>query len=148
MRIAIFIVYILHVIHNFYLAQSFCKIIHFNEHFARVVILAKQRRSRGLVIKLSAPSQVGMTRLELGMTRLELATSRPPDVCATNCATSRSLRFVGAKVRLYIQISKFKIKKNLFACVFLSFLLIFSLYSLISYLYFVTLCAKLLILTQ
>lgn len=25
----------------------------------------------------------------VGMTRLELATSRPPDVCATNCATSR-----------------------------------------------------------
>ena len=141
MRIAIFIVYILHVIHNFYLAQSFCKIIHFNEHFARVVILAKKRRSRGLVIKLSAPSQVGMTRLEL-------ATSRPPDVCATNCATSRSFSFVGAKVRHYIQNSKFKIKKNLFACVFLSFLLIFSFYSLISYLYFVTLCAKLLILTQ
>ena len=33
---------------------------------------------------LPAPSKVGMTRLEL-------ATSRPPDVCATNCATSRSL---------------------------------------------------------
>ena len=28
---------------------------------------------------------------KVGMTRLELATSRPPDVCATNCATSRSL---------------------------------------------------------
>ena len=27
------------------------------------------------------------------MTRLELATSRPPDVCATNCATSRSFVF-------------------------------------------------------
>ena len=27
------------------------------------------------------------------MTRLELATSRPPDVCATNCATSRSFMF-------------------------------------------------------
>ena len=26
------------------------------------------------------------------MTRLELATSRPPDVCATNCATSRTFR--------------------------------------------------------
>ena len=28
---------------------------------------------------------------QVGMTRLELATSRPPDVCATNCATSRYL---------------------------------------------------------
>ena len=28
-------------------------------------------------------------RYEVGMTRLELATSRPPDVCATYCATSR-----------------------------------------------------------
>ena len=41
------------------------------------------------------------------MTRLELATSRPPDVCATNCATSRSLRFVGAKVGHYFVICKF-----------------------------------------
>lgn len=30
--------------------------------------------------------------LGVGMTRLELATSRPPDVCATNCATSRSVQ--------------------------------------------------------
>ncbi len=29
------------------------------------------------------------TSRSVGMTRLELATSRPPDVCATNCATSR-----------------------------------------------------------
>ena len=29
--------------------------------------------------------------LPVGMTRFELATSRPPDVHATNCATSRNL---------------------------------------------------------
>ena len=30
-----------------------------------------------------------LIQLTVGMTRLELATSRPPDACATNCATSR-----------------------------------------------------------
>ena len=41
-----------------------------------------------------AESLVELSPLQVGMTRLELATSRPPDVCATNCATSRNLSFV------------------------------------------------------
>ena len=49
------------------------------------------------------------------MTRLELATSRPPDVCATNCATSRSLLKWSAKVGKLQDIAKyiscFSIKK-------------------------------------
>ena len=45
----------------------------------------------------------------VGMTRLELATSRPPDVCATNCATSRSVNFSNANAKIYFfrDISKF-----------------------------------------
>ena len=34
----------------------------------------------------------------VGITGLEPATSRPPDVCATNCAKSRNRLFSGAKV--------------------------------------------------
>ena len=44
--------------------------------------------------KTRAESLVELSPLQVGMTRLELATSRPPDVCATNCATSRNLSFV------------------------------------------------------
>ena len=42
--------------------------------------------------------------LSVGITGLEPATSRPPDVCATNCAKSR---FAGAKVRSFFEIRKF-----------------------------------------
>ena len=42
----------------------------------------------------------------VGITGLEPATSRPPDVCATNCAKSRSLIAV-AKVRTFGDITKF-----------------------------------------
>lgn len=40
----------------------------------------KQKKKTAFAISFS---------VTVGMTRLELATSRPPDVCATNCATSR-----------------------------------------------------------
>ena len=51
----------------------------------------------------------------VGITGLEPATSRPPDVCATNCAKSRSklclaptaLSNAGAKVRRFFEITKF-----------------------------------------
>ena len=52
------------------------------------------------MIKLSAPSKVGMTRLEL-------ATSRPPDVCATNCATSRSLRLWVQRYDFFLYLPNF-----------------------------------------
>ena len=35
--------------------------------------------------------------LAVGITGLEPATSRPPDVCATNCAKSRTIAFSGCK---------------------------------------------------
>ena len=53
--------------------------------------------------------------LSVGITGLEPATSRPPDVCATNCAKSRSfyclaLTFpsnAGAKVHRICELTKF-----------------------------------------
>ena len=51
----------------------------------------------------------------VGITGLEPATSRPPDVCATNCAKSR---FATAKVETLFHISKF----------FLAFFLLMSVY--------------------
>ena len=50
--------------------------------------------------------------LLVGITGLEPATSRPPDVCATNCAKSRSLRFAGAKLVVFVDICKFMSRKN------------------------------------
>ena len=51
----------------------------------------------------------------VGITGLEPATSRPPDVCATNCAKSRSFKLstdpclsnAGAKVHSFCEIAKF-----------------------------------------
>lgn len=43
--------------------------------------------------------------VNVGITGLEPATSRPPDVCATNCAKSRT--FTAAKVIVFIGYSKF-----------------------------------------
>ena len=45
----------------------------------------------------------------VGITGLEPATSRPPDVCATNCAKSRLLSFqiASAKVLLYFETNKY-----------------------------------------
>ena len=45
-------------------------------------------------------------RLFVGITGLEPATSRPPDVCATNCAKSRSLIAI-AKVLRFSDTSKY-----------------------------------------
>ena len=43
----------------------------------------------------------------VGITGLEPATSRPPDVCATNCAKSRCFALkTFAKVELYFEINK------------------------------------------
>lgn len=47
-----------------------------------------------------------MLLILVGMTRLELATSRPPDACATNCATSRPY-FASAKVYVFFIPTKF-----------------------------------------
>ena len=53
------------------------------------------------------PHPIRDTALVLvGITGLEPATSRPPDVCATNCAKSRSL-FAIAKVRTFVGTSKY-----------------------------------------
>lgn len=43
----------------------------------------------------------------VGITRLELATSRPPDVCATNCAKSRYISLADAKVSTSYEKNKF-----------------------------------------
>ena len=43
-----------------------------------------QKKSKLLIIS-------GLDFLSVGITGLEPATSRPPDVCATNCAKSRSV---------------------------------------------------------
>ena len=40
--------------------------------------------------------------LKVGITGLEPATSRPPDVCATNCAKSRSFANCGCKGKKFI----------------------------------------------
>ena len=50
-----------------------------------------------------------LTLAFVGITGLEPATSRPPDVCATNCAKSR---FATAKVETLFHISKFFAKKK------------------------------------
>ena len=45
-----------------------------------------------------------LTLAFVGITGLEPATSRPPDVCATNCAKSR---FCGAKVSTLSEMTKY-----------------------------------------
>ncbi len=57
----------------------------------------------------------------VGMTRLELATSRPPDVCATNCATSRSLlkrECKGRQIAGYCQIYTLVFDKKSYLALF------------------------------
>ena len=55
-------------------------------------------------INKRARESIDSLALRVGITGLEPATSRPPDVCATNCAKSR---FAGAKVRSFFEIRKF-----------------------------------------
>ena len=56
-------------------------------------------KKRVKVLKIST-----FTLALVGITGLEPATSRPPDVCATNCAKSR---FAGAKVHTFSESAKF-----------------------------------------
>ena len=56
-----------------------------------------------------------LTLAVVGITGLEPATSRPPDLCATNCAKSRSFKLstdpclsnAGAKVHSFCELTKF-----------------------------------------
>ena len=57
--------------------------------------MKKQQKSEGIF---------RFSRRSVGITGLEPATSRPPDVCATNCAKSR---FAAAKVRSFFETTKF-----------------------------------------
>ena len=55
-------------------------------------------------INKKARESIDSLALRVGITGLEPATSRPPDVCATNCAKSR---FAAAKVRSFFETTKF-----------------------------------------
>ena len=71
---------------------------------------------------------IGFSFFLVGITGLEPATSRPPDVCATNCAKSRSFKllfsaFAGAKVAYFYESAKYFFLFFLFFIV-LTFLLL------------------------
>ena len=68
------------------------------------VVNKRKKKTRGQTVKLTS-------RVIVGITGLEPATSRPPDVCATNCAKSRLLMlywtFADAKVWYYFEMNKY-----------------------------------------
>ena len=85
------------------------------------ISVLRRSRSLGLTSKSGLSEKEKRLKIDdfqplylVGATGLEPATSRPPDVCATNCAKPRSLQvaelfsaFAGAKVRSFCETSKF-----------------------------------------
>ena len=75
-------------------SRNWCRLLYEASYFPNILML-RQRRGKK---KSKLLTTSGLDFLLVGITGLEPATSRPPDVCATNCAKSRSFQVTSFEI--------------------------------------------------